>query len=520
MQNNYYFLRQLTTTLNTSLNGATLAECFTQNKNELIFGFTKNQHSLYIKAHLDPSFCCLAFPEDFHRARKNSVDLFPDFINHTIVAIKQFENERCFALTFSNDWKLLFKMHGNRSNVISYDEHDQIKHVFNSKLKKDYEIDLKHLDRPINQSKASFEAHEGDLKIIFPTFGKEVLTFLKNHNYESQSIEEKWRLVNGVLSQLNSSNFYIKELDYKIEFSLLETNAYIEKHTDPLEAINKFFNLKVSTAAVRELKHQTITQIKKSLKQSKSYIDKTKNRLNKIANDESYNQLADILMANLHQIPAGASETTLPNFYNDNKSITIKLKKTLSPQKNAESLYRKSKNQSKEIDNLTASIKAKEQLINELELHLLSIEEIEHFKELKQYLKANRLEATQSNQEVESKPFNEFEFEGYQIFVGKNAKSNDKMLQQYAYKEDLWLHAKDVSGSHVLIKHQAGKNYPNHVIEAAASVAAYHSKRKTDTLCPVIVTPKKFVRKRKGDPPGAVVVDKEETIMVEPKARP
>jgi predicted ribosome quality control (RQC) complex YloA/Tae2 family protein len=69
----------------------------------------------------------------------------------------------------------------------------------------------------------------------------------------------------------------------------------------------------------------------------------------------------------------------------------------------------------------------------------------------------------------------------------------------------------------VLIKHQAGKTFPKDVIEHAASIAAFFSKRKTESLCAVIVTPKKFVRKRKGDPAGAVIVDREEVILVEPR---
>ena len=101
--------------------------------------------------------------------------------------------------------------------------------------------------------------------------------------------------------------------------------------------------------------------------------------------------------------------------------------------------------------------------------------------------------------------------------MGRNAQANDELTLKYGYKEDLWLHAKDVAGSHVLIKHQSGKNFPKDVIERAAQLAAYHSKRKTDTLCPVVVVPRKFVRKRKGDPAGAVMVDREEVIMVEPR---
>ena len=102
------------------------------------------------------------------------------------------------------------------------------------------------------------------------------------------------------------------------------------------------------------------------------------------------------------------------------------------------------------------------------------------------------------------------------ILVGKNAKANDELTLKVATKNDLWLHVKDVSGSHVVIKQKPGQNYPVSIIERAASIAAFNSKRKTDTLCPVIFTQKKFVRKVKESPPGQVVVEKEDVVMVQP----
>lgn len=500
--------------------GAELVECFTQNKNEVIFGFIQSEESFYIKAYLDPAFCCLSFPEAFHRAKKNSVDLFTSFHGLTVVEIKQFKNERCFALLFSNDWKLLFKLHGNRSNIISFDAQNSIQNVFNSKLKKDYEIDINTLDRPIDQTKEAFYMHEGDFNMLYPTFGKEIKSYLKSIDYDLKSLDEKWSTIQDIVKKLNERLFFIIENNHRLEFSLLKTDNYLHSFSNPIEALNKFFNQKISTSSIRELKHSTLANINKTIKQSKNYISKSKKRLQSLLHGQSYSQLADIIMANLHQIPSGATEVSLPNFYNDGKPITINLKKTLSPQKNAEIYYRKSKNQSKEITNLETSIASKEQLLNKMELYLLELEELEDYKALKQYIKANDLDFNDKSEESTTKPFNAYEIFGYKILVGKNAKSNDKMLQQYAYKEDLWLHAKDVSGSHVLIKHQSGKNFPQNVITTAAAMAAYHSKRKTDSLCPVIVTPRKYVRKRKGDPAGAVVVDKEETIMVEPKARP
>jgi predicted ribosome quality control (RQC) complex YloA/Tae2 family protein len=137
---------------------------------------------------------------------------------------------------------------------------------------------------------------------------------------------------------------------------------------------------------------------------------------------------------------------------------------------------------------------------------------------LKSLRKASgNLDLVEKEKQTAPLPYREVEYNGYKIWIGKNAQSNDTLTLRYGYKEDLWLHAKDVSGSHVLLKHQAGKNFPKDIIEHAAQLAAYYSKRKNESLCPVTVTPRKYVRKRKGDPAGMVVVEREEVIMVEPK---
>jgi predicted ribosome quality control (RQC) complex YloA/Tae2 family protein len=165
---------------------------------------------------------------------------------------------------------------------------------------------------------------------------------------------------------------------------------------------------------------------------------------------------------------------------------------------------------------LQKGLSEKEYEIDVLKKQLQNLQAISDIKALRAFISSSGLK--EKAQTEEQLPFHEFEFNGFRILVGKNAKSNDILTSRYAFKDDLWLHAKDVAGSHVLIKHQAGKKIGKDVIERGAQLAAYYSKRKNETLCPVTVTHRKFVRKRKGDPPGMVVVEKEDTILVEPKA--
>jgi len=126
MQTNYYFLRQLSKKLSTELTGLVLAECFSQEKDEILLGFCsegkqwRDQKEFYIKGVLHPDFACLVFPKDFKRAGRNSVNLFKEIIDLKVLSIRQFENERAFALYFENNFVLLFKMYGNRSNIILF----------------------------------------------------------------------------------------------------------------------------------------------------------------------------------------------------------------------------------------------------------------------------------------------------------------------------------------------------------------------------------------------------------------
>ena len=216
-------------------------------------------------------------------------------------------------------------------------------------------------------------------------------------------------------------------------------------------------------------------------------------------------------MANLHVIPERAEKAELYDFYRD-QPISIKLKKDLSAQKNAEGYYRKAKNEKIEIDRLNDSLSARETDRKRLQEHLEHVESIESLRDLRAYIKTNKLEQANAAPALDEL-FKRIDFLGYTILIGRNAKNSD-LLKKQAHKEDLWLHAKDVTGSHVVVKNQPGRKFPSPVIERAAELAAFYSKRKNDSLCPVIVTPKKFVRKPKGLPDGLVLIDKEDIVMV------
>ncbi len=495
-------------------------EAFSQERDEIILVFAegRGKHNFYkpffIKASLRPDFASLSFPEQFDRARRNSVDLFTDLYEQKVDHVRAFDNERALGIYLENGEVLVFKLFGNRSNIVRFNPDGEVLDVFNNKLTGDHALKLEELDRTLDQSYEAFLAEGERFEKLFPTYGKVVKGYLKPKLEAVEIPEEKWEIIQEVLQKLLAPTFYLTHLHHLPTFSLLPVGEITETFDDPLKALNRFYYAYARIGNLEKEKADWLRMLQKRIKQTENYLANSFQKLVALEEGGKNEELGHILMANLHQIPERAERVELHDFYRD-QPISIKLKKDLSPQKNAEMYYRKAKNEKIETDKIQENLDLRERDLAQVREHYAAIEKIDLLRDLRNYIKKNGL-APGKTTEDQGQLFRRVEFQNYVILVGRNAKNNDLLTQQYAHKEDLWLHARDVTGSHVLIKYQAGKKFPAPVIERAAELAAWYSKRRTDSLCPVIVTPKKFVRKPKGLPPGAVVVEKEEVVMVQP----
>lgn len=508
MHNNYYFLRQISNQLKSEIVGFSIGEVYSQAKNELIISLYKGKNEKFIKGHLSPQFCCLSFPENHSRARRNSVNLFPEIINKEITDIVQIDNDRSFYLQFPGHRQLLFKMHGNRSNVILIHQ-DKVHEVFKSGLKQDYNIEINSLGKSVSIDKNTFENHEGKYKKIVPTLGNSFDNYFRIRNYDQLSEEDKYQCLLILIAYLKSPDFYIhSDLNSLPTLSLYKINENDIKYATSVDALNSFFRKYISAFSLGKEKSNIRNSLNAQLKKIDAYIKKSSQKLEKLHNASNYKHIGDLIMANMHLIKPYESEVELVDFYSQ-KTVKIPLKSSLSPQLNAEKYYNKSKRQQIEIDVLNANIKKREAIRDNL---LKELAEVEQLSSLKQIQKKPISKPT--NKDL---PYHKVDFMDYEIFVGKNAKTNELLSFQIAKKDDLFLHAKDSPGSHVIIKKMGNQNFPQPVIEKAAAFAAYYSKNKSEALCRVLFTPKKYVRKAKGAPAGAVIVEKEKVVLVRPE---
>jgi predicted ribosome quality control (RQC) complex YloA/Tae2 family protein len=273
--------------------------------------------------------------------------------------------------------------------------------------------------------------------------------------------------------------------------------------------------LYIRHSAYHKALRETQVKLKATLHARENALQKATLRLNELQHEKNYREWADLLMANLHSVNKGDTTVKLPNYYDNGKYVELKLKRERSAAQNAAFYYSKAKNQRKEVEQLELSIARWKRDVAELESQRQQLLEAKDLTSSKTFIASLREGPTDMAKETDNL-FHRYEHMGYVILVGKNAKNNDLLTTRHAYKEDLWFHVRDAPGSHVLVKHQAGKQYPRSVITYAAQLAAYYSKRRLEHTCPVVFTPRKFVRKRKGDSAGAVVLDRERTLLVTP----
>ena len=238
---------------------------------------------------------------------------------------------------------------------------------------------------------------------------------------------------------------------------------------------------------------------------------------------ERLRQLGDILTANLHRIQKGQTKVIVEDFYDENMAqIEVALSPLLSPQQNAAKYYKdytRMKNAEKE---LTRQLELGQQELVYLESVLEELDRAQteaELEEIRQELQQGgyvRSDSSKKRMKQSKLPPMRFEStDGYPIFVGRNNRQNDELTFKSARKDDIWLHAQKVHGSHVIIS-CGGTVPPDDTITQAAQLAAYYAESAGGQNIPVDVTAVKQVKKTPGSKPGMVIYHTYRTVIVNP----
>ncbi len=238
---------------------------------------------------------------------------------------------------------------------------------------------------------------------------------------------------------------------------------------------------------------------------------------------ERLRQLGDIVTANLHRIVKGSRFLEAEDFYDEQMPrISIPISPILSPQQNAAKFYKdytRMKNAQKELSHqLTVGAEELHYLQSVLE-ELERVQNDQELEEIRQELSQGGYVKTEGGKkrikQARSAPMHFTSTDGFSIFVGRNNRQNDELTFRSARKDDLWLHAQKVHGSHVIIA-CAGQPVPDDTVTQAAQLAAYYAESAGGQNISVDVTPVKQVKKTPAGKPGMVIYHSYRTVIVNP----
>ena len=238
---------------------------------------------------------------------------------------------------------------------------------------------------------------------------------------------------------------------------------------------------------------------------------------------ERLRQLGDIVTANISRIVKGQTILQAEDFYDEEmKVIDIPISPILSPQQNAAKFYKdytRMKNAEKELTRQIELGKTELTYLHSVLDELDRAQSEAELDEIRQELQAGGyVKADNSKRKMKQQKLPPMRFEstnGFPIYVGRNNRQNDELTFRSARKDDIWLHAQKVHGSHVIIA-CAGKSVPDDTITQAAQLAAYYAETKGGQNIAVDVTPVKQVKKPTNGKPGMVIYHTYRTVYANP----
>jgi predicted ribosome quality control (RQC) complex YloA/Tae2 family protein len=287
------------------------------------------------------------------------------------------------------------------------------------------------------------------------------------------------------------------------------------------EMLDAFYFGKAERDRVKQQAHDLERFIKNEKEKNEAKIEKLKQTLVDAQQADKYQLYGELLTANIYAIQKGMTEIEVVNYYDENGStVTIPLDPQKTPAENAQryfSKYQKARNAIKvvteQIERAENEVAYFDRLLQQIETASpKDIEEIREELVEEGYLRPKQ---TKTVKKQKHQPVLEVyeASDGTEILVGKNNKQNDYLTNKVAKKDEIWLHTKDIPGSHVVIR---STEPSEETIIEAAMIAAYFSKGRESSSVPVDFTKVRYVKKPSGAKPGFVIYDHQQTVYVTP----
>ena len=453
-----------------------------------------------------------------------------------IESIEQIENDRIVEITVSNKNEigdhiqatLIIEIMGKHSNILLVDRSshkilEAIKHVgFSQNSYRTLLPGSSYIAPPSTESLNPFtvkdeklfeilqtqELTAKNLQSLFQGLGRDTVNEL-----ESILVRDKLSTFRHFFGQ--ETKPYLTETSFSpVPFA----NRVGEPFVSLSDLLDTYYKDKAERDRVKQQASELIRRVENELQKNRHKLKKQEKELLATDNAEEFRQKGELLTTFLHQVPNDQDQVTLDNYYT-NQPITISLDKALTPSQNAQRYF-------KRYQKLKEAVKYLTELIEETKATILYLESVEtvlnqagleEIAEIREELIQTGFIRRRQREKIQKrkKPEQYLASDGKTIiYVGRNNLQNEELTFKMARKEELWFHAKDIPGSHVVI---SGNLDPSDEVKTdAAELAAYFSKGRLSNLVQVDMIEVKKLNKPTGGKPGFVTYTGQKTLRVTP----
>ncbi len=344
----------------------------------------------------------------------------------------------------------------------------------------------------------------------------------------SKIYKEFYSLFKSIKDNIYNPSMVIDEsIDKVLDFSCINLSQFNNLSVINDGSMSKILESYYATKDIKDRIHQRSSDLRKSIsiKLDRLYnkLNKQEKELKESENAQIYKVKGELITSYIYMIEKGMESVEVANFYDpEYKNITISLNTNFTPSENAQKYFKKYNKMKTAKKEITSQIEITKEEIDYLENIMLSIENCENLAELMDirdelskvgYLRSKN--NSKKETKLTTKPHEFISSDGFKILVGKNNKQNDHLTLKVASNDDIWMHTKNIPGSHIIIKTE-GKEVPDETIFEGAMLAAFFSKSRMSSQVPVDYTKKKNVKKPNGAKPGMVIYETNNTIYVTP----
>ena len=530
MFKNYFYIRRSVFELNSVLSGSVITEIYSQEKNILFVSIPSEDYPFrHLLISANPHSPFILIRKIHHKAKRNVVHFFSGACYTKIKSIRIAETDRIVNIELENG-DIQLRVMGSKTNVFLSNNK-----VILEYFKKSTEFELNNIAELNFSDSIDYQQLEEDeriysdvneLKKNYPMISSEIKNELMLRNNElnkDKLIDVFKQIINEILNSkicVGFSKILNKTIFVPDTFNLVNTIDSKKYFTDFNSALHYFISSNHKESNKSDLSKELANYLDKELATLANKLNKLSARIENGSKELEYSNYGNILLTNIYKIKKGQNEITL-NDNIDGNDIVIKLNPKFNAKQNIDKYFEKSRdekvNYQKSIELLKLTKQKYSDLLNAKKI-FESLENLTDIEDLYKKVIPQKEKIIKMDTGLKFKYWHYLIDDLYNIYVGRDSKSNDYLSVKFAKQNDYWFHARGMPGSHVVLRvDNVKEGIPKPIIKKAASLAAYHSKAKTAGTASVSYTFAKFVYKKKGMAPGKVILTKEKTLLVKPE---